>query len=237
MYFVCLFLIFFCRLKFLGPLYPISGNTTQRALNGSSPQIILQQPFVYFGTSYNQIFVNHNGHITFTGPWSLYAPERIPLHGSRDFIAPFWTYFDNRVNGLVYYNQFTSGSILQQATQDINKYFPEFNFTASWVFVATWNEMAYYPNTGTVIQAVLISGGQYSFVLMNYGKIAPTVWKVQAGYDTVNSPFYFSIPGSFSSTATGSNSVFSHNSNVNVPGRWAFRVDHVSTGKTRNSGS
>ncbi|XP_037836867.1 alpha-tectorin [Kryptolebias marmoratus] len=211
-----------------GPLYPISGNTTQRALNGSSPQIILQQPFVYFGTSYNQIFVNHNGHITFTGPWSLYAPERIPLHGSRDFIAPFWTYFDNRVNGLVYYNQFTSGSILQQATQDINKYFPEFNFTASWVFVATWNEMAYYPNTGTetTVQAVLISGGQYSFVLMNYGKIAPTVWKVQVGYDTVNSTYYLDLSGSFTSNASGISSVFRLNSNVNVPGRWAFRVDH-----------
>lgn len=72
-----------------------------------------------------------------------------------DFIAPFWTNFDNRVNGLVYYHQFTSGSILEQATQDINEYFPEFTFTATWVLVATWYEVAYYPNTGTVSHLVL----------------------------------------------------------------------------------
>lgn len=52
----------------------------------------------------------------------------------------------------------------------------------------------------------------------------------QAGYDTVNSVHHFSIPGSFSSTATGSNSRFRLTSNVNVPGRWAFRIDHGQRG-------
>ncbi|KAK7919616.1 hypothetical protein WMY93_010900 [Mugilogobius chulae] len=47
----------------------------------------------------------------------------------------------------------------------------------------------------------------------------------KAGYDTTNSTHYFSIPGSFSSTATGPNSTLCLNSNVNVPGRWAFRID------------
>ncbi|XP_051274593.1 alpha-tectorin-like isoform X1 [Dicentrarchus labrax] len=217
-----------------GSLYPVVGTTSARSDDGSSPRILLQQPFVYFGKPYNQIYVNHNGHLTFSAPWSNFVPQRFPMYGSRDIIAPFWTDLDNRGNGQVYYNQYTSGSVLQQATQDINEYFPELNFNAAWVFVATWYEVAYYPVTGTrtTVQAVLISGGQYSFMLMNYGIIAFTTRTVQAGYDTVNSTHHFTIPGSFSSSATGSNSTFRLSSNVNVPGRWAFQTDHGSRGCT-----
>uniref|UniRef100_A0A3P8PGY0 Uncharacterized protein n=1 Tax=Astatotilapia calliptera TaxID=8154 RepID=A0A3P8PGY0_ASTCA len=136
----------------------------------------------------------------------------------------------------IYYNQYTSGSVLQQATQDINQYFPGLNFNANWVFVATWYQVAYYPTSGTqtTVQAVLISGGQYSFVLMNYGQIAYTAYSIQAGYDTVNSVHHFSIPGSFSGNATGQFSNFRLSSNVHVPGRWAFRTDHGSRGCTFN---
>ncbi|KAF6739192.1 Alpha-tectorin, partial [Oryzias melastigma] len=84
----------------------------------------------------------------------------------------------------------------------------------------------------TTFQAVLISGGQKSFVLMNYGVIASTYRNVQvrlmilnAGYDTINSVHHFTIPGSFSSSATGINSTFSLSSNVNVTGRWAFETN------------
>uniref|UniRef100_UPI0037E75E0D alpha-tectorin-like isoform X3 n=1 Tax=Semicossyphus pulcher TaxID=241346 RepID=UPI0037E75E0D len=215
-----------------GPLYPIAGTTTNRVLHGSSPLIHLQQPFVYFGQSYNQIYVNNNGHLTFNSQWHSYTPQMFPMHGSRDIIAPFWTDFDNRQTGWVYYNQYTNGSVLHQATQDINNYFPELNFNASWVFVATWYEVAYFSNTGTktTVQAVLISGGQYSFVLMNYGIIAPPVHNVQAGYDTVNSQYHFSVPGSFSNNSTGNNSSVQQSSNVNKLGRWAFRIDNGSRG-------
>lgn len=64
---------------------------------------------------------------------------------------------DNREIGQVYYNQYTSGSVLQQATRDINDYFPSMNFNANWVFVATWYEVAYYPNSGTVSQVNPVS--------------------------------------------------------------------------------
>ncbi|XP_026207203.1 alpha-tectorin-like [Anabas testudineus] len=159
-----------------------------------------------------------------------------PIHGSLDIIAPFWTDLDTRQNGLVYYDQFTSGSVVQRATQDINAYFPTLNFHANWVFVATWYQVAYFPTTGTqtTFQAVLITGGQYSFVLMNYGSIAATTRSIEAGYDTINSVHHYTIPGSFSSNATGSDSAFSLGSNVHLPGRWAFRVDYGSSGCTFN---
>ncbi|XP_074476997.1 alpha-tectorin-like [Sebastes fasciatus] len=218
------------------PLYPIEGTRNPTQLDGSSPRILLHRPFVYFRRTYNQIYVNNNGHLTFNSPWYSYIAERIPVRGFRDFIAPFWTDFDHRVTGQVIYNQYTNGSILGRATEDINRYFPALNFTANWVFVATWYQVAYYPTDGTqtTVQAVLISGGQYSFVLMNYGIIAFTTINVQAGYDTENSPHHFSIPGSFSNTSTGINSTFPLSSNVNVTGRWAFQVDGGLRGCTFN---
>ncbi|GLD57372.1 IgGFc-binding protein-like protein [Lates japonicus] len=142
--------------------------------------------------------------MTFEAPWTSFIPQRFPLHGTRDIIAPLWTDLDNRLTGQVYYNQYTSGSVLKQATQDINTYFPGLNFNANWVFVATWYEVAYYPNSGT------------------------------AGYDTINSTHHYTIPGSFSPSATGPNSNFRLSSNVNVAGRWAFRVERGSTGCTFN---
>uniref|UniRef100_A0A4W6DXA0 NIDO domain-containing protein n=1 Tax=Lates calcarifer TaxID=8187 RepID=A0A4W6DXA0_LATCA len=137
--------------------WKVPGNYTcsdgcGSSYDGSSPRITLLRPFVYFGQTYNYIYVNQNGHLTFNAAWNSYTPQRFPMHGPRDFIAPFWTDLDNRGNGHVYYNQYTTGSVLQQATQDINTHFPGLNFNANWVFVATWYEVAYYPNSGTVSQ-------------------------------------------------------------------------------------
>ncbi len=65
------------------------------------------------------------------------------MYGHRDAIIPFWTNSYLYGNGLVFFNQYTNGTVLQRATQDINEYFPELNFTASWVFVTTWYKLAY----------------------------------------------------------------------------------------------
>ncbi|XP_072311915.1 IgGFc-binding protein-like [Eucyclogobius newberryi] len=224
-------------------LYPINGTVSPPSDDGSSPLISLQQCFIYFGRQKCQLYVNQNGHLTFERPWGRYIPLRFPMHGPKDIIAPFWTDLDNRKIGNVLFNQNTWGPVLQQATRDINKYFPIYNFVASWVFVATWDRVAYYPNVGdgSTIQVVIISDGELSFLLMNYETTYPTNNKVQvrhlcavcyqAGYDTVDSTEYFSIPGSFSPKATGSDSTLRMNSNVNVPGCWAFRIDKGERGK------
>ncbi|KAK2864906.1 hypothetical protein Q7C36_004060, partial [Tachysurus vachellii] len=81
--------------------------------------------------------------------WYSYTPYQFPVNGGRDIIAPFWTDIDNRGNGVISYQQFTSGSVLTQATQNINQYFPQLSFSATWVFVATWDRVAYYPFTNT----------------------------------------------------------------------------------------
>uniref|UniRef100_A0A3P8V6B5 Si:dkey-31i7.1 n=1 Tax=Cynoglossus semilaevis TaxID=244447 RepID=A0A3P8V6B5_CYNSE len=166
--------------------------------------------------------VNQNGHLTFTSSWSSYTPVRFPVNGDRDFIAPFWTDLDNRRNGHVYYKQFTNGRVLQRATQDINTYFPGLNFNADFVFIATWYEIAYYPTSGTVSLYVLISGSQMTFVIN-----VPLffVFFLQAGYDTIRSSYYYTIPGSMTPSATGPNSNFRLGSNVKVVGPSKLTMD------------
>uniref|UniRef100_A0A671KPP0 NIDO domain-containing protein n=1 Tax=Sinocyclocheilus anshuiensis TaxID=1608454 RepID=A0A671KPP0_9TELE len=195
-----------------------------RSDDGISPLISLLQPFRFFGQTYNQLYINNNGYLTFDWPWYSYFPYQFPGYGGEDLIAPFWTDIDNRGNGFISYRQYSSGSVLTEATQDINQYFPDLSFSATWVFVATWDRVAYYPYSGTEtsFQVMLISDGHFSFVLFNYGTIAPT--QRYAGYDTISSTYHFSITGSLQYNITS----LTYSSNVNVPGRWVFRTDHGS---------
>uniref|UniRef100_A0A6Q2Z8Z4 NIDO domain-containing protein n=1 Tax=Esox lucius TaxID=8010 RepID=A0A6Q2Z8Z4_ESOLU len=126
-----------------GPLYPFGAGDTvnNQSDDGSSTKVTLQQPFVFFGNMYEtSIYVP-----TLTYGHELWVMTKRTR--SRIQVADI----DNRVNGNISYQQYnTSGSILQQATQDINQYFPNKVFSANWVFIATWNKGYYYNLSGTV---------------------------------------------------------------------------------------
>ncbi|XP_051959528.1 sushi, nidogen and EGF-like domain-containing protein 1 [Xyrauchen texanus] len=211
-----------------GTFYPfgsVAGDTDSFAIEDeNSTRIDLWSPFAFFGRIYHTIYINNNGYLTFNQSSSEYIPKPFPANGSEDIIAPLWTDIDVSENGVIFYQQYSYGSVLTRASQDINQYFPDLSFHATWVFVATWDKVAYFYHSGTEtsFQVVLISDGNLSFILMNYGDIAVTQNVVQAGYDTVNSTPYLVIPGSNS----GSNIPnLKNSSNVNAPGCWAFRVD------------
>uniref|UniRef100_A0A671NR71 NIDO domain-containing protein n=1 Tax=Sinocyclocheilus anshuiensis TaxID=1608454 RepID=A0A671NR71_9TELE len=102
----------------------------------------LQQSFKYFGRTYNQIYVNNNGHLTFTEPLSAYVPY---LNAGIDIIAGLWTDLDNRNGGTISYREDTSSAILAQVTQAVNQYFPNVPTSA---FVATWDSVLYFSGGG-----------------------------------------------------------------------------------------
>lgn len=87
--------------------------------------------------------LNNNGYLTFDGSTPLAPPSSFPAHSTTDIIAPLWTHLDSGIGGTIFYQQVTNGSILQLATRDINDYFPSLNFSASWVFIATWEKVVY----------------------------------------------------------------------------------------------
>ncbi len=86
-----------------------------------------------------QFQVNDNGLLTFNQPSLEAQPSSFPTHGAEDYIAPLWTDLNDFGMGVYSYQQYTNGSVLTRATRDINQYFPQRAFTASWVFVTTWD--------------------------------------------------------------------------------------------------
>nr|XP_021335859.1 sushi, nidogen and EGF-like domain-containing protein 1 [Danio rerio] len=216
--------VFSLRSRIFYPFGLSAGDSKTTADDdASSSAITLLSPFLFFGRTYQQIYVNNNGDLTFSQALPQFVPSSFPANGSQDIIAGFWADLNNGASGVISYNQYANGSVLTRATQDINSYFPNLPFTASWVFVATWDKVPYLSSIAeTSFQVVLISGSNYSFILINYGDIAATERKVEAGYDTINSTNYFVIPGSNNGSSVSN---LKNSSNVNVPGRWVFRVD------------
>ncbi|TRY93560.1 hypothetical protein DNTS_009710, partial [Danionella cerebrum] len=191
-----------------GDSFELSGDTYR--------DVEFSTPFTFFGRKYNHIYVNNNGLLTFNQPLPEAGPFSFPTHGNEDYIAALWTELDDLGVGKYSFQQYTDGNVLLRATQDINQYFPDIGFVASWVFVATWDY-------GITVQAVLISGSEFSFILMNYGDCAEMNFAVQAGFDTVDSSEFYVI---LYENNGQSIPTLKTRSNVDVPGRWAFLVNN-----------
>ena len=107
--------------------------------------------------------VNNNGDITFDAALSQYTSQAFPISGSHKIIAPFWTDIDTRKGGFLYYRTTTQSAILQRGTNKIRTLFPNIiNFSASWMMVVTWEDVAAYgcspSGTITCLQVYICSG-------------------------------------------------------------------------------
>ncbi|XP_078236097.1 alpha-tectorin-like [Pogona vitticeps] len=223
-------------------LYPYGPNykdrSTPKADDGASPQIPISEHFYFYGKRYQSLYVNNNGVVSFDKPVSQFTPDPFPVTDGRAFVAPFWADVDNRIKGEVYYRQSQDEGLLRRVTADINTYFPKEKFTATWAFVATWDQVAFYGSLSSKVntfQVVLASDGELSFVVMNYQDIQ---WisgqasggdaltglegtPAQAGFNSGDADNYFNIPGSWTPSIINISSM----SNIMDPGRWVFEVD------------
>ncbi|XP_028323355.1 alpha-tectorin isoform X2 [Gouania willdenowi] len=225
-------------------LYPYGPGhrdlETPKMDDGSSPEIPLLIPFIFFNLPYRSIYVNNNGVISFNVQVSQFTPEAFPLADSRSFIAPLWADVHNGIRGDVYYRESLEPEILERATQDVRKYFKNMaTFTATWVFIATWHQVTFYGGSQTTpvntFQSVLISDGTSFFTMFNYGEITWSTGTAsggdpltglggttaQAGFNGGDIGYFFNLPGSRSNDVVN----IEQTTNVNVPGRWFFRVD------------
>ncbi|XP_036419466.1 sushi, nidogen and EGF-like domain-containing protein 1 [Colossoma macropomum] len=190
------------------------GDTLNVQDDIRSPAVTLQSPFSFFGHTYSQIYVYKDG--------LLKLSQKQFVSGGDIFFNPSLTCLDNSKGGVISYNQYSEGSVLSRATQDINQYFPEVTFAASWVFVVTWDGVPYCGHPGKAsFQVVFISRGTLSFMLINYSPTNPTNQYVKAGYNTTKHSFQILMSASSISNLIKT-------SNVNVPGRWAFWVNQGS---------
>lgn len=70
--------------------------------DGSSPLITLPFSFNFYGTSYNSLYINNNGNITFTAPMGTFSSTAFPSF--QPIVSPFWGDVDTRAgNGQVVY--------------------------------------------------------------------------------------------------------------------------------------
>jgi len=79
----------------------------------SSPAILLPFQFCYFGNSYNSIYINNNGNISFIAPYSTFSANGFP-DPNFNMIAPFWADVDTRdsINGGLIYYKVTPSSVI-----------------------------------------------------------------------------------------------------------------------------
>ncbi|XP_075046984.1 uncharacterized protein LOC142107448 [Mixophyes fleayi] len=220
-------------------LYPYGSaidTINPKSDDGSSPLIGLSTSIPLFGNYFSSLYVNNNGLLSFSLPIWQYVPQELPVAFGNPFLALFWADIDNRVAGDIYFRQTTDHELLDRTTSDIRAYFHQLNFTAQWVFVATWHRVAYFGSSNNkvnTLQAVLSTDGNMTFVLLNYEDIQwpslegnSSVYEGRLALAGLNSGYntgYYTIPGSLS-LAIGN---ISHTSNVNVPGRWVFKVDKL----------
>lgn len=98
--------------------------------------------------------MNNNGLVSFGAPETQYTSDPFPLPDGRALVAPFWADVDVRVAGRVLYRQSRAPGILARATADVGAAFPHLPFTAAWVFVATWDRVAFYGATVAKVQGL-----------------------------------------------------------------------------------
>ncbi|XP_041425685.1 mucin-4-like isoform X2 [Xenopus laevis] len=227
------------RNALLYPYGPGLDFVNLKSDDGASGSIQLSMNISLFGKSFSSLYVDNNGLLSFSAPIYEYTPRNLPAAIGNPFLAPFWADVYN-IQGDIYYRQSTDAALLSQTTTDIRRYFHIMNFSAQWVFVATWHKVGYYGSTSgkvNTFQAVLTTDGNHTFVMFNYGDIQWTTGTASggssatglggtaalAGLNSGNTTGCYVIPGSLSPSIINVSST----SNVGFSGRWAFQVNDL----------
>ena len=93
--------------------------------------------------------VNTNGVISFLVAVGQYTQAPFPLGDNRRLISPFWGDVDTRNGGTVLYRESIDPVLLDRATKDVRRAFLNHQrFSASWIFIATWDRVAFFGADG-----------------------------------------------------------------------------------------
>jgi len=230
------------------PFGPSQGDASvQKVDDFSAPVVHPRYSIPFYGTNQRTIIVNTNGHITFEQGVSTYTPHTFPFSNSPHMIAPFFADIDIRNGGSIWYRQTEDRDVLEKANQWIisthraDCEYREFN--ASWAFIVTWYDVAFFGASAAgrakrnTFQAAIIldETKTKTVVIYNYHKIE---WltgtasggnrttglngtMAQGGFDAGDGRNYFNIYGSMTEFMLN----LPYTSNVNVAGRWIFRID------------
>lgn len=199
--------------------------------DGSSEAVDIPFPLTYFGQSYDQLWVNNNGNVTFNGSQSQYTPSDLTGATDQPIIAPFFADVDTRGVG--------SNVVTYGASPDGN------------TFCVNWADVGYFSN-GTdrlnTFQLLLTrndtgSGrvaGDFD-ITFNYDRVQWETGNASGGSGGLGGTSaavgfsagtgvpgtYVQLPGSFVNGALidgGANALISSSQNSSQVGRYVFQV-------------
>lgn len=146
-------------------------NYVERNDDGYSDLIdlssIFPQGLNFFGTTYNGLYVNNNGNITFGYGLSSFTPTSIGGNFYKPIIAPFWADVDTR-SGDYYDSEISSGFVTPTTggnSMGSNLTWHDID-TATNTFTVTWDDVGYYyygTDKLNAFQLQLISTGGGNF--------------------------------------------------------------------------
>ncbi|KAF9794052.1 hypothetical protein SFRURICE_009489 [Spodoptera frugiperda] len=221
--------------------YPHGLGLDQNLPRGSdvpAPEVPLKVPIKLYGESYDTIYVNNYGVLTFRADISSFLNIEFPL--PYPSIAVFYSNIDTTQVGAVYYRETDEPHVLSKAEESVQNNFHDYqDFKPTSVFITTWEDVTYSSNGQSSdkrnrFQAAIINNGTESFVEFLYPE-RDIQWiqkdtqvltlpdaKAQAGFVSEDGRLYI---------LRGSGSHQIRNivawSNVHEPGRYVFRIGNI----------
>ena len=98
-----------------------------------------------------------NGALTFYKTAPEFTSNSFPLGDNREMVAPFWADIDTRRKGNVWYHETSDSISLKRSSKEIQEVYPEANYTAKGLFIATWEHVGYYNSTTAKVSCELNS--------------------------------------------------------------------------------
>ena len=228
------------------PFGPLVNDTLFPPNDDSSyGPIVLPHIFPYFDNNLRQVYQANNGLFSFFGPIGQFDPTEFPIGNDQRLITPFWSDIDTRGNtgnssdNSVYHQVYSRTSansstatraVFNKATSFVRTYFPrEVNFEPIMVITGTWYRVGYYSSQTdrlNTFQMILVTDVSRSFAFFLYNDLQ---WAsqssggpyAQAGFNAGDGITFKMLKYSRTANIT----LLVNESNVNVPGVFAFRTD------------
>lgn len=181
--------------------------------------------FPFFNVSYESLWINTNGLVSFNGNFSEIESTKFPNDFS-SCVSPFWSNIDLKNAGKIFYREITDKITLQIVENDvIDKFYIFYDFSAIWAFVVTWVNVTQLNgnNLGNTFQVVLTTNGSVSFAIFNYESLSWSSGTSQAGLNAGDGIHFYNLPGSYSNSIKNLTNL----SNVGLPGKWIYRTDSL----------
>jgi hypothetical protein len=223
------------------PYGPEVGDSMIQSYNISEGPFRLPYVFPFFDNICDQIWITNNGLFSFLQPtYHFFTPQSFRTLNESRFVAGFW-YLHNRISigNEIYYQIHSNASmsnftikVFNKISDYVRKFFPEqrpFNpkmvITGTWYYISIDNNATGESNN--TFQIVLCTDEDRSFVFFLYHDLQwddpynSTYYSAQAGLHSGDRNISETLP--YSGTEDIVKLV--NESNVNVPGLFAFRVD------------